>query len=48
MCDSGGVKRPLSITTNSRDGTLGETRVHPRTASAAGNAKVKQLYILIH
>lgn len=40
MRNSGGPKRSLPLAADSRDGTVGPTRVHPRSAEAAGNAQV--------
>jgi hypothetical protein len=38
MRDSGGAQRALPVAANAQDGTVGEARVHPHFASAAGDA----------
>jgi hypothetical protein len=38
MRDGGGAQRALPVAANAQDGTVGEARVHPHFASAAGDA----------
>lgn len=38
MRDGGGAQCALQVAANAQDGTLGEARVHPHFASAAGDA----------
>lgn len=39
MCDSGRTERPLSITTNSQNGALGEEGFYSHSSSLAGYEK---------
>jgi len=40
MRHSGGLERPFPLAADSRDGTVGPTRVHSRSAAAVGNAQI--------